>query len=65
MQQFAMLPNPLASEVRTFPLPGVPPAIFFCPFTSSLAFGVVVPIPTLLPLLKIVLLFVIQLAPSQ
>lgn len=37
--------RPAASEVSTFPRPGVPQVIFTCPATSSLAPGVTVPIP--------------------
>ena len=39
--------NPLASLTSTLPTPGVPPVIFTCPATSSLAVGIVVPMPTL------------------
>lgn len=39
------LARPVASEVRTFPGPGLPPVIITCPATSSFAHGVEVPIP--------------------
>ncbi len=44
------LARPVASEVITLPRPGVPPVSLICHATSSLAPGVVVPIPTLVPL---------------
>lgn len=43
------LARPVASEVRIFPRPGVPHVIFIVHATSSLAHGVVVPIPTFVP----------------
>lgn len=46
--------SPDASEVSTLPSHGVPPVIFTCPLTSSLAHGDGVPIPTL-PLLIILI----------
>ena len=37
--------SPVASDVRTFPAPGVPHVILTCPATSSFAHGLIVPIP--------------------
>ncbi len=39
--------RPVASETRVLPRPGVPPVIFICHATSSLAVGLLVPIPIL------------------
>jgi hypothetical protein len=43
------LARPVASEVRIFPRPGTPHVIFMVHATSSLAHGVVVPIPIFVP----------------
>ena len=43
--------SPDASDVKTFPAPSVPSAIFTCPATSNLTMGAVVPMPTLPPAL--------------
>ena len=46
---FCQLARPEASLVRTLPAQGEPQVILICPFTSSFAPGVEVPIPILLP----------------
>jgi hypothetical protein len=43
------LASPSASEASTFHTQGAPPVILICPFTSSLAHGVVVPSPIFVP----------------
>jgi hypothetical protein len=40
------LASPVASEIRTLPVPGDPQVIFTCHIISSLVLGVIVPIPT-------------------
>ena len=39
--------SPVTSDVSIFPAHGAPPVIFTCPATSSLAPGVLAPIPIL------------------
>lgn len=66
--------NPLASDVRIFPTPGEPHAIRICPFTSRVADGLSVQIPTFpscaikkrqTPLVSMRIVFVVPVASSD